>query len=50
MYFKLTLVRPVVKDITKPRVNKLDEYVDFVGGAGRIERAFRTAINSQLTE
>lgn len=50
LYFKLTLARPVDRDITKPRVNK-DKILDFEGGdAGRTERAFRMAIRAQLIE
>jgi hypothetical protein len=50
LYFKLTLARPVDKDITMPRVTKVDKRVAFEeGDAGRIEKAFRTAINNQLT-
>jgi hypothetical protein len=50
LYFKLTLARPVDRDITVPRVIKVDDRVNFEGGdAGRIEKAFRTAINNQLT-
>lgn len=49
LYFKLTLARPVEKAITKPRVNNVDKRVNFGGHAGRIDRAFRTAIKNQLT-
>jgi len=49
LYFKLTLARPVDRDITNPRVNKADSLVDFEGDAGSKENAFSTAIKSQLT-
>ena len=49
LYFKLTLARPVDKDITIPRVNK-DKGVDCEGGdAGRREKEFKMTINAQLT-
>lgn len=48
LYFKLTLARPVEKDITKPRVNKV-KLVGFDGGdAERIEKTFKMAISVQL--
>lgn len=50
LYFKLTLARPVDRDITVPRVIKVDNRVNFEeGDAGRREKAFRMAINNQLT-
>jgi len=50
LYFKLTLARPVDRDITVPRVIKVDNRVNFEeGDAGRIEKVFRMAINNQLT-
>ena len=50
LYFKLTLARPVDRDMTNPRVNKADSLVDFEEGeAGSKENTFSTAIKSQLT-
>lgn len=49
LYFKLTLARPVERDITKPRANKEEKRAAFVGGAGSIDREFRIAIKTQLT-
>lgn len=50
MYVRLTLARPVDRDITVPRVIKVDRRVDFEeGDAGRIEKAFKMAIKNQLT-
>lgn len=50
LYFKLTLAKPVDRDITNPRVNKVDIGVDFDDGdGGRKENAFSTAIKNQLT-
>lgn len=46
--FKLTLARPVERDMTTPRANNDEYLVDFGGGAGRMDRAFRMAINNQL--
>ena len=49
LYFKLTLARPVERDITIPRAINEEYFVDFDGGdVERIDRAFRIAINNQL--
>ena len=49
LYFKLTLAKPVDRDITNPRVNKVDNQVNFEkGAAGRKENAFSIAIKNQL--
>jgi hypothetical protein len=49
LYFRLTLARPVERDITKPRVNR-DKREDFDGGdAGSTEKAFIMAISAQLS-
>jgi hypothetical protein len=50
LYFKLTLAKPVDRDITNPRANKVDIRVDFVeGDGGSKENAFSTAMKNQLT-
>jgi len=49
LYFKLTLARPVERDITTPRANNEENREDFAGDAGSIDRAFRIAIKNQLT-
>ena len=50
LYFRLTLARPVERDITKPRVNK-DKRVDLDGGdPGSAEKAFKMAISAQLSK
>lgn len=46
--FKLTLARPVDRDMTTPRANNKEYLDDFAGGAGRMDRAFSMAINNQL--
>lgn len=49
LYFKLTLARPVERDITIPRAVNEEYLVDFEGGdVERKDNAFRIAINSQL--
>ena len=49
LYFKLTLARPLERDITMPRDNKDEKGVDFEGGAaGSIDNALRIAISTQL--
>lgn len=50
LYFKLTFARPVERDITIPRDNNEEYFVDFGGGdSERIEKPFKMAIINQLT-
>lgn len=49
LYFKLTLARPVERDITTPRVSKEDKRLSEGGDAGRMENNLKIAINIQLT-
>jgi len=50
LYFKLTLAKPVDREITNPRANKVDIRVDFVDGdGGSKENAFSIATKNQLT-
>ena len=49
LYFKLTLARPVERDMTMPRAIREEAGVDFVeGDAGRSENTLRIAIRNQL--
>ena len=46
--FKLTLARPVERDMTIARANNDENLGDFAGGAGRMDKALRMAIKNQL--
>lgn len=49
LYFKLTLARPVERDMTTPRANNDEKREAFAGDAGSIDKAFRITIKNQLT-
>lgn len=49
LYFKLTFARPVETDITIPRDNSEEYFVEFDGeDRERIDRDFKSAIINQL--
>lgn len=51
LYFKLTLARPLERDMTVPRANKEENGVVFAeGAAGRSDSMFRVPIKNQLTK